>query len=108
MAARKRINTNADVNTATTAAETFMKTPKENADVETPMKTRRVQLLLVPEEWEKFQALAHLAGGSCNEMIGNFVHYAVTQYSDQIRKYEKARDLMRQELNIIEEDKPHE
>ena len=106
MAARKQINTSADVNTAT-PAESFMKTTEKEKS-KPPKKERRVQLLILADEWTQFQSLAHLAGTNCNAMLCNFVHYSITQYGDQIRKYQKQRDLMRQELNIIEEDKPHE
>ena len=99
--ARKRIDTGADVNTSATAAGSFIKTAKEKADEETLYKTRRVQLLVIPEEWEKFRALAHLAGTNCNEMINNFVRFSIRQYADRIKKYEKERDVMRQELGIM-------
>ena len=103
MATKKRVDVNADI--TTTAAQTYMKTEKGKADTEPLYKTRRVQLLLEPGEWSQFQALAHLAGSNPNEMIGLYVHYAITQYHDQIAKYEKQRDLMRQELNIMGDKK---
>ena len=99
--ARKRIDTGADVNTSATAAGSFIKTAKEKADEETLYKTRRVQMLVVPEEWEKFRALAHLAGSNPNEMINLYVRYATRLFADKLRKYEKDRDMMSAELNII-------
>ncbi len=96
--ATKKVDVNADV----TAAASYIKEKTTKKDKEN---TKRVQLIVKADEWEKFQELAHLAGSNCNRMMNNFVSYAVQQYASQITRYEKQRDLMRQELDSMGDKK---
>lgn len=103
--ARKSINTNADTQPEQTAAGTFIKTTIDAAQQPPKkQKDRRVQLLVVPDEWEKFQAFAHLAGSNPNSLINGYIHETIEQYADRIAEYEKARDAMQKALGV----KPNE
>lgn len=102
--ARKHINTSADTQPEQTAAGTFIKTTIPEAQQLRKQKDRRVQLLAVPDEWEKFQAFAHLAGSNPNSLINAYIHETITQYADRIAEYERSRDAMREALGV----KPNE
>ena len=105
MAARKKVDVNADVTTGTSAAASFIKTPTEQANAEPKKnKSRRTQLMLVPDDWEKFQAFAHLAGTNPNQLVNDFVHETVVKYADRIAAYEKQRDAMREEFGVNAND----
>lgn len=98
MATRKKINASADVNTA---AGTYIKTTKEQAD-QAPKKNkdRRVQILVVPDEWEKFQSFAHLAGTNPNSLINAYIRDTIEKHAKNIEQYEKQRDEMQKELGV--------
>lgn len=97
----KKINTAADTQTEQTAAGTYIKTTKADAAKQKqPNKDRRVQLVIEPQEWEKFQAFAHLAGSTPNALICGYVHTTIEQYAKRIDAYERQRDEMQRELNI--------
>ena len=101
MAPRKKVNVNADVTIGTSAAASFIKTTTEQAAAEPKKnKTRRAQIMIVPDDWTKFQAFAHLTGSNPNQLINDFVHETVTKYADRISAYEKQRDAMREEFGV--------
>lgn len=103
MAPRKKVNVNADVTTGTSAAASFIRTTTEQASAEPRQnKTRRVQIMIIPADFEKFQAFAHLAGSNVNQLLNDFIHETVTKYADRIADYEKQRDAMRKELGTDE------
>ena len=99
MAPRKKVNVNADVTIGTSAAASFIKTTTEQASAEPRQnKTRRAQIMIVPDDFQKFQAFAHLAGSNVNQLINDFIHEITVKYADRIADYEKQRDAMRKEL----------
>lgn len=85
MASRK---TNADVTTEQASAE-----PRQN-------KTRRVQIMIIPADFEKYKSFAHLAGSNVNQLLNDHIHEVVTKYADRIADYERQRDELRKEFGV--------
>ncbi|MBQ6175060.1 MAG: hypothetical protein IJK28_10595 [Clostridia bacterium] len=63
-------------------------------------KTRRVQIMIIPADFERFQAFAHLAGSNVNQLLNDFIHETVTKYADRIADYEQQRDELRKEFRV--------
>lgn len=100
--ANRKISTSADIDTTKTAASSHIKTTVENGEQPEPKKPkdRRVQLLVLPDEWDKFQSFAHLVGSNPNKLIGGYIHEMIEQYAARIEAYEKERDDMQKALNL--------
>lgn len=81
--------------------------PKENTSAQSKnvKKDRRVQLVVLPQDWEDFMALSHLVGSTPNALLCGFIHETVTANADRIKKFKAESEEARRSLGFVEEKK---